>query len=146
VNNLEYGDLFRSKTASQPRLETMDMVLRSDLSAIREKRISNYLYLVDLISDFQNIEIMYPELPVGIAPHNLPIIVKNGDRESLYFKLIEQGVPVIALYYRMIEPIINGNCGASLYISENILNLPIHQDIDKEDLFFIKNALGKIYE
>lgn len=141
VNNREYEYLLHLSPPTRPKPEVLDMVARADLEAIREKRRSNYLQLMELIIDCPGIDIMYPELPYGIAPHNLPIIVKDGQREPLYFKLTDRGVPVIALYYRMIDPITKGNYGDALYVSANILNLPVHQDIETEDLELIAREL-----
>ena len=134
VNNKDYEYLLQEPSSTKPNLETLDVRTRSDLNAVREKRRNNYLYLTELIDVISEIEIMYPELPDGIAPHNFPIIINNGQRESLYFKLIDRGVPVIALYYRMIDPILQGGYKESIYISDNILNLPIHQDITKSNI------------
>lgn len=145
VNNRDYEHLLHLSHHTQPNLETLDMLARADLEAVGEKRRTNYFHLMELINDCPGIAIMYPELPSGIVPHNLPINIKKGQRESLYFKLIDRGVPVIALYYRMIDPIKKGNYGNALYVSENILNLPVHQDIDIEDLSFIQKELREIY-
>ena len=145
VNNIEYEELLKKPQRRRPKAETYNMIALADLDAIREKRRFNYLQLMELIKDYPGIEIMYPDLPEGIAPHNFPIIVENGKREEMYFKLIERGIPVVALYYRMIEPIISGNYSDSLYVSENILNLPVHQDIDIDDLLCIKKGLQKYY-
>lgn len=141
INNKDYYQLLDLPPYNNPAPETLDMLIRANLDIIGEKRRSNYLHLVELINDIPGIEIMYPELSEGITPHNLPIIVKEGHRESLYFKLIGRGIPVIALYYRMIDPIKKGNYGDALYLSENILNLPIHQDIEAEDLEIIAREL-----
>ena len=141
VNNRDFEHLLHLPLFTWPKTETYDMLARADLDGIREKRRSNYLHLMELLGNCTDIEIIYPELPDGIAPHNLPIIVKNGQREALYFKLIDRGIPVIALYYRMIDPIKKGGYGDALYVSENILNLPVHQDIYLEDIEVIARRL-----
>ena len=141
VNNRDYEHLLHLHPPTIAKPEVLDMIARADLEAIREKRRSNYLHLMELINDCPGIDIMYPELPNGIAPHNLPIIVKDGQREPLYFELIGRGVPVIALYYRMIDPIKKRNYGNAFYVSENILNFPVHQDIEAEDLELIAREL-----
>jgi len=143
VNNKDYEYLLQEPASTKPKLETLDTRTRSDLNAIREKRRNNYLYLTELIDNVSEIEIMYSELPVGIAPHNFPIIIKNGERESLYFKLIDSGVPVIALYYKMINPILEGDYRDSIYLSDNILNLPVHQDITAKDIQTIIRRIQK---
>lgn len=141
INNKDYCQLLDLSPSSRPELETLDMLARANLETIGEKRRLNYLHLVEQINDIPNIEIMYPELSRGIVPHNLPIIVKGVNRESLYFELLDRGIPIIALYYRMIDPIKNGNYEDAIYLSENILNLPVHQDIEAADIEIIAREL-----
>jgi len=141
VNNKEYEHLLHLPAPTFPKLKTLDILARADLSNIREIRRSNYLHLMEMIADVSGIEIMYPELPNGIAPHNLPLLIKDGLRESVYFKLIDKGIPVVALYYRMIDQIKIGSYSNALYVSENILNLPVHQDIQKGDIDIIAQEL-----
>jgi len=72
---------------------------------------------------------------------NLPIIVKNNKREKLYFKLMDEGIPTIALYYRLIDSIDRRQYPDSYYLSNNILNLPVHQDITKNDIEILTKKL-----
>ena len=120
---------------------------KSDLKLIKEKRRANYKKLLSLIINFNEIEVLYPELPEGIAPHNLPILINNKYREKLYFKLIAKGIPVIALYYKMIDPLRDLKFVNAKNLSDNILNLPVHQDIEEDDLELIsielKNSLKR---
>ncbi len=141
VNTEMNMHLLQSPTLDHPKRETLDILARSDLAIIRERRRANYQMLSNKIKDFSGIELMYPDLPEGISPHNLPLLVSGDKRESLYFKLIEAGVPAIALYYRLIDPISQGDFPDSTYISDHILNLPIHQDINGEDIEFMATTL-----
>ncbi len=104
----------------------------------------NYNYLIEKIYDIDEIELLFPQLPDGIVPMNLPIIVKNNKREKLYFNLMEVGIPTIALYYRLIDSIDERLYPDSYYLSNNILNLPIHQDITKEDIELLTEELNNI--
>lgn len=144
VNNKEYEHLLSLPSTPLPNSKTLDMLGRADLNAIRKKRRTNYLHLMNLLEGCLGIEIMYPELPSGISPHNFPVRIKDGRREQIYFDLIGKGIPVVALYYRLINQINGEKHGDELYVSENILNLPIHQDIDLDDLFFFKREFFKI--
>lgn len=118
-----------------------------DLYRILEKRLGNYNLLYDLLASQEGIEIMY-DLKEGDVPHDFPILVKNGLREKLYFLLIDLGIPTTALYYRLIDDIKSQGFEGMQEISKNILNLPIHQDVDKADLELmagkIKWALNKL--
>ena len=87
MNNRDYEHLLHLSHNTQPNLETLEMLARADLEAVGEKRRTNYFHLMELINDCPGIAMMYPELPSGIVPHNLPINIKKEQRESLYFKI-----------------------------------------------------------
>lgn len=144
INNSNYLHLLDSLPTAKPSLETLEMVAKVDLQAIREKRRTNYLQLLGLIGEVKGIKCMYPTLPDGIAPHNFPVMVKGNQRESLYFKLTERDIPVIALYYRMIDPIIEGPFPDAQFVSAHILNFPIHQDIQSSDIGYITKVLQDV--
>lgn len=123
------------------KLETLEQLSKSKINEISNIRISNYNYYIQKLKDFEKIELLYPELPQGIVPVNLPIIVKSNKREKLYFKLMEEKIPTIALYYRLIDFIDKEKYPASYYLSNNILNLPTHQDITKDDIDLITKRI-----
>lgn len=143
VNNDQYLYVLRAseRTVKPPSNETLNVILKSKLEAIRARRRENYLYLSELLRPLVGIEFMYEHLPSGISPHNFPLTVNEGRREEIYFKLIEAGVPVIALYYRMIPPIEEADFPSATKVSGSILNLPVHQDITASDLVFVSNKL-----
>jgi dTDP-4-amino-4,6-dideoxygalactose transaminase len=118
-----------------------------DLHQVLGKRLENYRFLYGMLVNEPGIEIMY-DLQEGDLPHDFPVLVKNGLREKLYFLLIEMGVPTTALYYRLIDEIKIRGFEKMQKISNNILNLPIHQDVDAEDLALmaekIKMALKQL--
>ncbi|MBN2821351.1 MAG: DegT/DnrJ/EryC1/StrS family aminotransferase [Bacteroidales bacterium] len=113
------------------------------LDEIAKVRKANYKRLVTLLSEVDNIQILFPNLEEGIVPMNLPIIVKGNLRERLYFYLIEKNIETTALYYRLIDQIDKLKFKSSHYLSQNILNLPIHQGIKEND---IKNMAKTIKE
>ena len=121
--------------------DVLEQLLRIDLKQIAIKRIHNYCYLFEKLRNIDRIEIMYPSIEPYLIPHNFPIIVKNNRREELYFKLFEKGIPTIALYYRLIDAINRNKYPVSHYISSSILNLPVHQDIEIDDLDMLINEI-----
>ena len=82
----------------------------------------------------------------GDVPHNYPVIVKDGLREKLYFWLIDKNITLIALYYRLIEPLKDKKFDEMQYISNNILNLPVHQDLSFKDLHLLITNIKLFYE
>lgn len=143
INNPKYFNVLQYPYLGRNLLtvDALEIILKSDLELIRSRRRENYLYLSNLIDAISGIELMFGHLPQGIAPHNLPLIVHEGRREDIYFKLVDDGVPAIALYYRLISPIVEGGFDSSIKVSDNILNLPIHQDVTTADLEFVAKSL-----
>lgn len=74
-------------------------------------------------------------------PHNYPIIIEEGLREKIYFWLIERDMPLIALYYRLIDALQDSEYTNMLNLSNSILNLPVHQDTNKEDITNLASLL-----
>ncbi|ERM83979.1 hypothetical protein P872_01580 [Rhodonellum psychrophilum GCM71 = DSM 17998] len=125
---------------------TLDVYIRSDYEDINNKRINNYKHYLNLIQGIKGFKIMYPVLPDGIIPLNFPIIVENGLREKLYFKLIEKGVITCALYYRMIQELNEEKFPESYKLASSILNLPTHQDTTLEDVEVVVQAIKSSFE
>jgi dTDP-4-amino-4,6-dideoxygalactose transaminase len=144
VNNEKFKFTFSSLSLGSPKKVTYKKILTADLKNIREKRRTNYMVLLKLIKGIQGVKIMYEDLLENIAPHNFPVIIEAGRREETYFKLIERNIPVTALYYRMIDPIKEGAFDNSIFVSDNILNMPIHQDIEKDDIQYMAQSLSAL--
>ena len=145
VNNKDFHFPIINDASRRIKLETLEQLSKSKISEISNIRISNYNYYIEKLKDFEKIELLYPELPQGIVPVNFPVIVKGNKREKLYFKLMEEKIPTIALYYRLINFIDKEKYPASYYLSNNILNLPIHQDILPEDIDNIVEKLSEFF-
>ena len=117
----------------------------ADYDEIRRKRIANYKYMLSLLPKAaKHYDVLHPKLPKGIVPLNFPVVIHNGNRENIYFKLIDKNVTVMALYYRMIEQIDKKKFPVSYSISESILNFPIHQEIEKKEIEYMVNVFGEI--
>jgi dTDP-4-amino-4,6-dideoxygalactose transaminase len=117
-----------------------EMLAEYNTDLIAKKRIENFEFLEVLVSKISGI-IPLKKLRKGDIPHNYPIIVKHNLREKLYFWLIEKDITLMALYYRLIEPLESNKFKQMQYLSNNILNLPIHQDIEKRDLIFLAKLI-----
>ena len=138
---------------NNPKIETpkikntkhIKLINDFDFKKVSEIRRANYLYLLDKLKSFSTIEILYPELPRGIVPLNFPILIKNKDRDSVYFAMRKKGIEQVSLYYRLIEQI-GKEYKNSYYISKHITNLPIHQAVTFEDIDKMVQELKTILE
>lgn len=93
--------------------------------------IKNYKLLIENLSSKKDyIKILRPNLFYGIVPQSCPILVKHGDRFQIYEFLNDEGYGVTSLYHTLIEPLRKDEFAESLKVSANILNLPVHQDVN----------------
>lgn len=119
----------RDKMSIDPAIQ----LLSAEYEIIRKQRRSNYKTYMRLLSGIKGIEAIY-ELNEDDIPQTFPIRVKNQQRERLYFYLMNKNMPTTALYYRLIDNIVPEEYPTSHQISQEILNLPVHQDISKIDI------------
>ena len=117
-------------------------ILSYDTYSIAQKRRANFLRYEKLLKNIDGIS-FFKSLGKHDIPHNFPIIIENGLREKLYFWMIDKGIHLIALYYKMIPPLDNVNNIDALMLSKNILNLPLYQDIEEKDIKLIVKLLKK---
>jgi dTDP-4-amino-4,6-dideoxygalactose transaminase len=121
--------------------KTLRSLYRFDMEEINEIRRKNYTLLVKKVSNLPGIQVFYKKLPNGIVPLNLPILIKDKNRDEIYFKLLDKNIETTALYYRIIKQINKKQFPDSYYVSNHILNLPIHQDITAKNIEEIAKKL-----
>ena len=127
---------------------TLMILQKSDLEQISKVMRENYLYLLKRIKQIKGLRVFYDQFPKGIVPLNFPVLIEKKDRNEIYFKLLERRIETVSLYYQIIPQIKKEEYPLSYYISNHILNLPIHQDITKSNintmLKELKNILKKM--
>ena len=124
-------------------------ILEYDLTKISNLRKENVLLIENELKDVKGIKILRPvnEYP-NETPQTYPILIENKDKNEMYHKLNAEGFGVVSLYHTMIEDLRKPEYATANYISKRILNLPVHQDVEKEQLIKmcekIKKLLGGI--
>ena len=118
----------------------LEQYAKTQFLEIENTRRKNFLLYEKLLSSLNNVEIMF-ELHDNDIPQSFPLRVKNNMREKLYFYLINNKMPVTALYYRLIEKIKIEDFPISFSISNEIMNLPVHQDVMEDDIERLCSAI-----
>jgi dTDP-4-amino-4,6-dideoxygalactose transaminase len=111
----------------------LEQLLRTDVVAVNRRRRENYAQLESALTDLDGVTPLWT-LDEKTVPHNFPVLIAEGRREKLYFHLQEHGLITIALYYRLADEMDRTLYPISFGISDSILNLPVHQDTNANDL------------
>lgn len=101
--------------------------------SIAVKRKENFTILNKLTMDYKKYFIPLRTLDdiQQNIPQTYPIILLKGDRNKIYNLMNDQGFGVVSLYHTMIDELKNDKFEDSDWVSQRILNLPLHQDVNK---------------
>jgi dTDP-4-amino-4,6-dideoxygalactose transaminase len=116
-----------------------------DLYRIALRRRENACFLLQLLGDsYPCLEPLYSSLPDGVVPQSLPVLINKGSRDDLYFQMNAVGYGVVSLYHTLIDQIRSDEFPEAHYLSRHIMNLPVHQDTDKQDLANLMECLTRL--
>jgi dTDP-4-amino-4,6-dideoxygalactose transaminase len=142
---------------NQPMEHLLDLIRESntnthspwefDLKAISRKRRENAQLLSQLLRPLAGrIDPLWGDPQPGEIPQTYPVIVQHGSRDSLYFAMNDAGFGVVSLYHTLIDEIVADTFPASHRLSRCILNLPVHQDVQSEDLEVMVEVLARVID
>lgn len=142
INNdkIKVPETFKDKISEK----AIRILYKSDIEKISQTRIGNFKYLFKKFKKVKGAYPFYNKCPEGIVPINFPIIIKNKERNTVYFKLLKKEIETVSLYHTLIPQIRKDDYPISHYISSHILNLPIHEDISKENINTILKELDNL--
>jgi len=136
---LEMPDSYYFRTAMTDRnISQLSawLVGRMEVPEIRERRRRNYTRLLNGVSHISKLTPLFPDLPAGVCPLSLPVLVK-GAREVAK-KLHAQSIPAVAWwagYHRFFPP--TAEFEQACYLKDSVVALPTHQQLDDRDVDFI---------
>lgn len=104
----------------------------ADPAAIRQRRRRNYAQLVRRLVEDPRLDIPFANLPEGASPLFLPVAL---DRRDIFeAALLEMGVEPF-VFGRNLHPTLDvERFGEAAWLSRNIIGLPVHQELDEEDI------------
>jgi dTDP-4-amino-4,6-dideoxygalactose transaminase len=126
--------LFISNTITN---NSLALYAKTNIEYISRIRRRNFLYLSTELQTFAATKFkpFFSDGRGPILPLNFPIRVSTTQsRHELYSLLVESKIFPTALYHRLVPEITDSEYPTSLKVSETILNLPIHQDIELNQL------------
>lgn len=145
----ENGGMIRINT-EEIKLEDTNYfynIMEYDLKSIAKKRKKNADIIEKELSNVRGIKLLRPVKEYKKqTPQTYPILIEGKDKNDLYYQLNENGFGVVSLYHTMINNLDENRYKTSNYIAKRILNLPVHQDAQKEMLYkmckMIKELMG----
>jgi dTDP-4-amino-4,6-dideoxygalactose transaminase len=116
-----------------------------DWTAIAERRRQNAEQLAELLVPLaEELEPLRGKPRPGEVPQTFPVLVKRTSRDDLYAQLNAAGFGAVSLYHTMISQIREEAFPDSHRLARSILNLPVHQDVAREDLALMVQRLGSL--
>jgi dTDP-4-amino-4,6-dideoxygalactose transaminase len=116
-----------------------------DLYRISLRRRENASFLLESLRDADlPLEPLYSSLPMGVVPQSLPVVINRGSRDDLYFQMNAHGYGVVSLYHTLIDQIRPEDFPDSHRLSRHIMNLPVHQDTDRQALGNLMECLTRL--
>ena len=114
------------------------------LERIIAKRRENYGYLQQRLAELRGIRLMFDDLPAGACPWVLPFFLEEMPNGHLFLRKL--GIPAVT-WGGVRHP---GICSAEFpvadFLYENLIFLPIHQDLRKKDLDLIVEGVKTVRE
>jgi len=114
----------------------------TDHQEVISRRRENFL---SLLGQLCGRELMYPlfsVLPDGVCPWIFPLVVHERDR--IYKHMNERGIEIFRLWWWGHPLIPQGGNPDATFLRDNLLALPIHQDLTEAELSNLASALKKI--
>jgi len=117
--------------------------LQSNFNQIVVKRRDNYKLLFNKLSKIDGIEILFPDLPSDVCPFMMPILVFDN-RDTILEHLKYNGIPAIS-WPELPGEVLNNKSRYknTIMLNENIILLPIHQDITRSNIIYMQDTLKK---
>jgi dTDP-4-amino-4,6-dideoxygalactose transaminase len=108
------------------------MMKHCRLDGIIAKRRSNYSHLLGLIAKSRGIRPLFENLPAGVCPWVLPVFFE--DMPNAHIPLRRMGIPAVSWGGVRHAALQSTEFPSADFLYENLVFLPIHQDLDLQDL------------
>ena len=138
-NDYYYNDYNNNKSISNI---SKHILKRIDYMYVVNRRRDNFLLYKKLLDDVDAIRPIFKNLPENVCPLYYPIIIQN--RDNICYELNKLSIYAISWWSGYHPGIFWDKYQDACYLKNNILVLPVHQDLSKENIIYIANCLKKI--
>ena len=137
------GSYYFDETISNAAISNLTRRMLRNISSpdIINLRRQNYLTYLEALKHTDRIEPLYRELPPGVCPLLFPVIVP--ERNRIYAKLTADLIAVAPWWAGYHPDLPWDKYPDACFLKDNILVLPVHQQLNTEDILFIVDVLLK---
>lgn len=111
------------------------------LAKIGSKRRDNYLYLQARLSVIGGVRSLHEELTPGVVPWMFPVFI--GESPNMHRSLRELGIPAVSWGGVRHARFSSRDFPNADFLYENLVFLPIHQDLGEKEMNLIVEAVEK---
>ncbi|HLL82214.1 MAG TPA: DegT/DnrJ/EryC1/StrS family aminotransferase [Longimicrobium sp.] len=130
--------LDRIATPGSPR------ALEFDFAGIARRRVRNATLVEELLGGLADeVAPLWPGLPEDVVPQTYPVVIRRASRNDLYFRMNEAGFGVVSLYHTLVKELSAEDFPASHELARRIMNLPVHQDAEPDQIRAMMEELGR---
>lgn len=115
-----------------------------DVSGVINRRRENFNELLSLLSGVEGIEPLFKVLPDGVCPLHFPVIVDS--RREICQKMNGLCIATIEWWAGYHPDFPWDEYPSTCFLKNNLLTLPLHQQLDKEHITFIAQSLVDVIE
>ncbi|SHK17284.1 dTDP-4-amino-4,6-dideoxygalactose transaminase [Clostridium cavendishii DSM 21758] len=123
-------------------LKNKKLLNNCDLNYIKNIRINNFKFLEEELRDFKYIEPIFKSTDIKEAPLGFIVFAKNRDGLRSFLRSNRIFAPV---HWKLNNEEWAKDYKEALFVSNNILTLPIDQRYDYEDMFRIVLSINQFY-
>jgi dTDP-4-amino-4,6-dideoxygalactose transaminase len=143
--NTSASDSVRIKLAEDDRHRELLSFWEYDLHRIAAIRRRNTEQLIAALSELEGrVSLLFPSLPPGVVPQTLPVVIQEKNRDELYLEMNSAGFGVVTLYHTLIGDIGAQEFPESHLLASRIMNLPVHQDVQPQQLEAMVHKLREL--
>jgi perosamine synthetase len=121
-----------------------DLLSRTNPGGVVTRRRENFLYLLERLGSHESAYPLFNAFPDGVCPYFFPLIVR--ERDKVYRQMNECGIEVFRFWWWKHPLVPDEENSEATFLRQNLLALPIHQDLTEKELSVLATTLKKFVQ
>jgi dTDP-4-amino-4,6-dideoxygalactose transaminase len=108
------------------------------------RRRTNYLRIAGALDGIRGVELLYQQLPEGVCPLSLPLLVSN--RDACVEALLGRGIPALPWWAGFHQNGVDwSQFPEACWLKHNLLTLPVHQELDERHSDYLAETAIQVF-